>query len=148
MSAPYTNETLDRIRDYASKGWPPGAAAIMLGWDLLRLERISNHHGICFPVYKPKTQKPSGKLDAVLDETERGFFASSSGKSVKLSPSEARIFQVLLNSPTYGWTNDGISERCKVHRSSVSMMMTKLRKRLRKIGLELTNKKPYYLDRA
>lgn len=46
--APYTIETLGRLREMAARGLTVAAAAIALGWSPARIRKIAFHHGILF----------------------------------------------------------------------------------------------------
>jgi hypothetical protein len=143
MSAEYTNHTVERIRGYARKGWPPGATALMLGWDMPRLQRIAAHHYIEFPAFKNRTPEPTDKKIRW-----DGIYAWFKSRSVKLMPAEGRIFKVMVRSPDYPWTATKLQMRCNISRRSLSVRMTHLRKKLRGIGLKLTTKRPYRLEEA
>jgi DNA-binding response OmpR family regulator len=144
MSAAYTAETVSRIRLYARKGWPPGATALMLGWEMSRLQRIAAHHGIAFPVPETRHREPTAYQSIRWDGTHAWYRF----RSVKLMPAEGRIFEVLARSPDYPWTAEKLWHRCGVSKNSIPVRLTHLRRKLRSIGLKLTTKRPYHLEGA
>lgn len=131
---PYTIHSVQQIRSLCNRGWPPGAVAITLGWDLPFLKKICDRHGIKFPEVKKKTIQDFELSEVGWD----GKKVSFRGRSVSLLGTEARIFSYVYRTPGAPRTLMGIEREAHVTKRNVVPGIERARTKLEKLGLTLS----------
>jgi hypothetical protein len=131
---PYTTRSIDQVRHLCQRGWPPGAVAVAMGWDMGFLRRMCERHGIKFPAVKKKIPKEF-KLDEVEWDGKQVTFR---GRCVRLSGMEGRIFAYVFKTPGEGRTLASMQRGAHVTMRNVVPGIERTRDALKPLGLTLS----------